>query len=444
MKVLHVPFCYYPDKVGGTEIYVQALCRDLITQGVDCIVASPGEKSESLEWNRIPVRKFAISNQIQDVSDLYGDGDDLAAQEFDKILIDDKPDLVHLHAHTRAISLKLVNKIKARNLPVVFTYHTPTITCQRGTMLRWGDKECDGLMEPMRCTECSLQGKGLNKTLSQSLARIPVGLSSTIGKWAGKSKLGTALRTRELVSKRHSSVKEFLGKMDHIIAVCQWVFDALVINGIPTEKITLCRQELTQDSLQETDERTITEEFVSDRSKATKLVFLGRLDPTKGVDLLIRALQLIPEHPVTLDIYGVSQGAGGIAYESQLRSIVAQDNRIQFRQPVPSGEIIKTLRQYDALMVPSRWMETGPLVVLEAFAAGIPVIGSNLGGIRELVTNGMNGLLVDSPTTLAWGEAIVKFKDTLYQKKQVKIKPIKNTILVAKKMCNLYMALIGS
>jgi len=351
--------------------------------------------------------------------------------------------LVHFHAHTRAISLKLVNKIKARNLPVVFTYHTPTITCQRGTMLRWGDKECDGLMEPVRCTECSLHGKGLNKTLAQSLARIPVGLSSTIGKLVGKSKFGTALRTRELVSKRQSTVKKFLGKMDHIIAVCQWVFDALVINGIPTEKITLCRQELTQDSLRETDERTITEEFVSDRSKAIKLVFLGRLDPTKGVDLLISALQLIPEHPVTLDIYGVSQGDGGVTYESQLRSSVAQDYRIQFRQPVPSGEIIKTLRQYDALVVPSRWMETGPLVVLEAFAAGIPVIGSNLGGIRELVTDGLNGFLVNPQNFSDLSGAIVKFQNAKFQKNRFKNATIENKKPLAKKMDDIYKELVS-
>jgi glycosyltransferase involved in cell wall biosynthesis len=442
LKILQVPFCFFPDRVGGTEIYVQALCRDLITQGVDCIVASPGEKSEALEWNRIPVRRFSISNQIQDVSDLYGDGDDLAAQEFEKILIDEKPDLVHLHAYTRAISLKLVNKIIARNLPVVFTYHTPTITCQRGTMLRWGDKECDGLMEPVKCTECSLHGNGLNKTLSQSFARIPVGLSSTIGKWVGKSKLGTALRTRELVSKRQSTVIKFLDKMDHIIAVCQWVFDALVINGIPSEKITLCRQELTQDSLQETDERTITEEFVSDRSKVMKLVFLGRLDPTKGVDIVIQAMALIPDLKIVLDIYGVSQGEAGAVYESSLRKMAKSDSRITFKPAVPSSEVIETLKQYSALVVPSRWMETGPLVVLEAFAAGIPVIGSNLGGIRELVTTGMNGFLVNLATTSAWSGAIVKFTETMYQKKQFKIEPIKKKNLVAKKMQIIYETLV--
>ena len=52
------------------------------------------------------------------------------------------------------------------------------------------------------------------------------------------------------------------------------------------------------------------------------------------------------------------------------------------------------LSRIDVLAVPSQWLETGPLVVLEAFAAGTPVIGSDLGGIRELVSDGRDGLLV--------------------------------------------------
>ena len=54
---------------------------------------------------------------------------------------------------------------------------------------------------------------------------------------------------------------------------------------------------------------------------------------------------------------------------------------------------METIRKYDALVVPSVWLETGPLVVLEAFAAGVPVIGSRLGGIAEMVRDGVDGLL---------------------------------------------------
>lgn len=62
--------------------------------------------------------------------------------------------------------------------------------------------------------------------------------------------------------------------------------------------------------------------------------------------------------------------------------------------PVKASEVIETLKGYDGLLVPSQWMETGPLVVLEAFAAGVPVVGSDLGGIAEWVTHERDGLLV--------------------------------------------------
>jgi glycosyltransferase involved in cell wall biosynthesis len=64
---------------------------------------------------------------------------------------------------------------------------------------------------------------------------------------------------------------------------------------------------------------------------------------------------------------------------------------------------VETIRKYDALVVPSVWLETGPLVVLEAFAAGVPVIGSRLGGIAEMVRDGEDGLLFEAgcPSKLA-------------------------------------------
>ena len=60
------------------------------------------------------------------------------------------------------------------------------------------------------------------------------------------------------------------------------------------------------------------------------------------------------------------------------------DDAIQWQAPVPMDEVIATMQGMDALLVPSTWLETGPLVVYEALAAGTRVIGSQLGGIAEL------------------------------------------------------------
>ena len=64
------------------------------------------------------------------------------------------------------------------------------------------------------------------------------------------------------------------------------------------------------------------------------------------------------------------------------------------------------IADYDVLAVPSQWLETGPLVVLEAFAAGIPDVGSDLGGIAELVRHERDGLLVPADSIDAWRNAL--------------------------------------
>jgi glycosyltransferase involved in cell wall biosynthesis len=137
-----------------------------------------------------------------------------------------------------------------------------------------------------------------------------------------------------------------------------------------------------------------------------KLCFLGRLDPTKGVDVLLSALRVLPLAPLTLDIFGVAQGGAGDAYVARLHQAAEHDARITFHASVPADQVLPTIREYDLLAVPSQGLETGPLVVLEAFAAGTPVIGSASGGIAELVRDGHTGWLVPASETSAWTRAL--------------------------------------
>src|SRR5262249_21415133 len=84
----------------------------------------------------------------------YGGGDPDAAMAFGRILDEEKPDAVHLHAFTRAVSILLVRAARERGLPVFFSYHTP-VSCQRGTLMYRGKEICDGVLRVRRCTSCS-------------------------------------------------------------------------------------------------------------------------------------------------------------------------------------------------------------------------------------------------------------------------------------------------
>jgi glycosyltransferase involved in cell wall biosynthesis len=85
-------------------------------------------------------------------------------------------------------------------------------------------------------------------------------------------------------------------------------------------------------------------------------------------------------------------------------------------------------------------------VVLEAFAAGVPVLGSRLGGIAELVDHGVNGLLVQADSAASWATAISKLclDGQLLQKLRAGIAPPRRMSEVASEMSSLYASLVSS
>lgn len=155
-------------------------------------------------------------------------------------------------------------------------------------------------------------------------------------------------------------------------------------------------------------------------------------------------MQFDPQLPVQLDIYGVSQGGVGDTYQQQLHDLAQEDPRIRFKCPVPADEVVKILADYDLLAVPSQWLETGPMVVLEAFAAGIPAIGSNLGGIAERVEHEVNGLLVEPNSVEAWYRELQKLcQDTeLRLRLRAGIRPPQTMQIVAEEMMALYSTVL--
>ena len=405
MKVVHIPFCFHPDPVGGTEVYVESLARETQTRGLSVVVAAPGSQSCRYEHRGLEVRRFAVPDRIDDLRELYGEGDAAAARELGKILDDECPDIVHLHAFTRGVSLRLMREAKARGIGVVFTYHTPTVSCQRGTLLRWGRDVCDGTLDRAACSECTLHGLGLAKIVSRMVGRIPPAVGHALGR-AGASGGGwTALRMTALVEHRHAAVRALLEEVDEIVALCQWVHDLLVRNGVPARKIHLSRHGVPL------PRPSKAEPLPDSRPTRLRVAFLGRLDRTKGPDILIRAVGALPGLPVEADLYGVAQSGTGDGYVRELRRLAQGDSRIRLLPPIPHDRLGMVLSAYDFVAVPSRWLETGPLVVLEAFAAGVPIIGSRLGGIAELVRDGMDGILIEADSVGAWSATLQRFCD---------------------------------
>ena len=391
-----MPFCYFPDAVGGTEVYVRELARTQAARGDEVLILAPAERAHRYAHDGIAVERYTVSNQIDDVRELYGPAG-ASADEFVAVLERFRPAVLHVHGVGRAIAPQALQRAREMGIGVVLTYHTPTATCVRGTMLLHGAHPCDGVLDAQRCAACSLTGHGVPPVLATLVARTPAWAGHILRVTRVRARWATALRTRELVGLRHAQTQQLLAAADQLVAPAEWVVQVLHRLGVPAEKITLSRHGIAAPALRAAP---------THNGGPVKLVFVGRVEPAKGVHLLMRALRAVPDARIELHIYGVTQGDAHARYRMDLRTEAGRDQRITLHEPVAPDAVVPTLAQYDVLVVPSQQMETGPLVVLEAFAAGLPVIGSRLGGIAELVDEGVDGLLVSPGSVLGWTAAV--------------------------------------
>lgn len=430
-----MPFTYHPEPLGGTEVYVEALVANLIESGVDCAIAAPGRADASYQYKGIPI--YRMKAPERDVlTDMYGSGDMAVARRFGGILDKERPDLVHFHVFSREISLAAAAEARRRECRMVFSYHTPAVSCPRGTLLRWGTAICDGKLDANPCTACLAHALGMNRPASLLVGAVPWQIGAAVAKAGLEGSAWTALRLSHLIGCRNEAFCKFVIYVDHVVAVCEWVRDLLLRNGAVPAKLSICRQGLCWPEPPQSASRPA----VSDK---LRIAFFGRLEEIKGPHVIVDALRLLPGLDVRFDIFGVIQGPPSEAYAALLREKAGSDSRVQLRAPIASQDVVAVMRNYDVIAVPSLWLETGPLVVLEAFAAGVPVLASDLGGARELVSSGINGWLIEPGALARWAEAIRRLSDDgnlLLQLRQG-IRPPRTMKDVAQEMAALYSGL---
>jgi glycosyltransferase involved in cell wall biosynthesis len=132
-----------------------------------------------------------------------------------------------------------------------------------------------------------------------------------------------------------------------------------------------------------------------------RFLYVGRLHSTKGVDVLLEAAHcLADEYAFTLTVVGSGP------QEADLRERFAGQNWCRFAGHVSQQAVADFIANSDLLCIPSVWKENSPGVVIHALSKGLPVIGSNVGGIPEYVSHGENGLLVPPSDVAAWRDAL--------------------------------------
>lgn len=387
MRVLHLPVAYLPWTVGGREVYCHTLCHDLEDHGVESIVAihqDPGRKEavgvhqhEGISVHVLPALKD-FSERVTAYSKVYA-----SLPGFSDLLDQMKPDLVHFHDQNGGASLSHMREVKQRGIPTVLTYHTPGQSCVQRALLYEGKHPCDGKVILQRCTACRLVDSGLPRPFARlaSMTEWPGVSPSSSSRW--QRVLSARLMTRIF----KQSLEEFFDLADGVVVGAEWCRAVLLSNGLAEHKLHLIR----------TAGREPSNDVVGLKYPARqplRLACMGRCSPVKGFHVLIDAVKMLPED-VPLQIHFLGPYWDD-SYGQELLKRIGGDKRFISPRLVANTDLMTTLAEMDAVVVPSIWLETGPLTVFDAFAAGLPVIGSRLGGISEVVREGLNGWLFEA------------------------------------------------
>lgn len=423
MKIVHVLPFFLPDTVAGTEVYCWSLCKYLQQQGVLIEVIIPGygqEKTTEYLFDGIKVVKYAEPTKSTRFH-IAGLSLPTGIAAFKDCLKAAAPDCVHFHGIYGGIGITLQHmaEAKAMGFTTIYTMHLPGHTCRTQTLVYKQQQLCDGIIRPARCASCALEHQDRKGWLTNIIAGVSVGLQKAgIDTATWNNSLGTGLSAANRIVDIQRDLQRMAVICDKVVLYAKWFRKIMVANGFPADKLEYIPPALTYTG--ELDEHTLPTTFHANDS--LKLVFAGRIHPAKGIDLMLQALQSLPEEKVELSIYGKEEEN---EYNRYCRSLSNGKKNIHWRGLLSRDKLLPTFRQHDMLCLASAFSEMSPLVIQEAFAAGIPVLASEVYGNAELIFPGENGLLFPFKSMEGFREQVQRLiseKELLPQLKS-RIKP---------------------
>ena len=254
-----------------------------------------------------------------------------------------QPDVAHFHNTFPLISSSAYSACREANVPVVQTLHNYRLICSGALLYRNG-----GI-----CRECV--GASVNRSIFRKCYRNSI--------------LATSIVVKMLNSNRKKNV--YIENVDRYIAPSKFLAGAVIDGGIPERMIT------------------IKPHFVHappevNYEKNDYLIYVGRLSAEKGIQTLVSACKFVP------DIKVLILGDGAMK-EEVVASAEQHDLNMDFIGFVDQDKVFEYVRKAKALIMPSECYEVFGLSVIESLAVGTPVIASAIGGLDELIQNGING-----------------------------------------------------
>ena len=364
MKILHVNKFLY--RRGGAEGYlfdVAALQRAAGHEVAFFGMSHP--ENEPMPYARSFPRRIEFDPVPSDVrGKVEGVGRMLwsssARRGIDEVLEAFRPDVVHLHNVYHQLSPSILWPLRRRRIASVMTLHDYKLACPTYRFLDGGEI-CEACL-PRRLWQPVVRACNAGSRGASAAVAAELGLHTLLGAYRPVGLFLCPSRFLEGKMRQAHVFPERLRWVPNFVDVDRWHAHDEPGRGV---------------------------------------VFAGRLSDEKGADVLIRAMAHLPD--ATLDLAGDGPARPDLEALATAEGI---SERVRFRGRLSADALGSLLRGAAVSVVPSRWYENQPLAVLEAFASGLPVVGTDLGGIPELIDPGVDGTRVPANDPVALAEAL--------------------------------------
>ena len=386
MKILLVNKFHY--RKGGAETYYLTVGSELERMGHEVAYFSMKHPNNlPCKWDKYFVTQREY-NDVKNPLSAVRDGIALiyspeAKRNFQALCEEFRPDVVHLNNVHRQITLSILDApyLKEHHVPVFYTAHDYVTICPGYLMLDGEGRVCDACLEDGKYRHCIE-----NRCVKGSRAK-------------------SALAALEASFNRAHRSSE---RIDRVIAPSSFMRSKLIEGGWPEGKV-VALQNFADDAILVRASGVAGD--VTDR-ESPYLLFFGRLSAEKGVDVLLRAFDAAaPSLPRDMRLIVVGDGPDATEFR-ELAASLDSASRIEFAG-YQTGDALQTYVERASLAIASsRWRENMPYSIVEAFAAGTPVVGTRIGGIPELVADGVTGFACEPGDVATMADAMVRGAET--------------------------------
>ncbi len=378
MRILQVVHQFFPERVGGTEVYTLGLAKGLIERGHKVAVfhrAPDPPRLNKAAWDGITTYRAGAGPMTPGSVFRANFGNRCLSDALSGAMADFRPDLIHWE-HLMGLPFSLVAQAERARIPSVMTLHDYWIICANAQLLTNYDHSlCLGP-----------RYGGLN------CARCAVARAGAPFLWPGTPLL------LPLFLQRRRLLRRALGRVAHFISPSHFLRQQAIAWGIDAGLLSHLPNGIDVAGMRPRAPRA---------DGTVHFAYIGGLAPQKGVHVLIKAFNEL-ERDATLEIYG--DAAQFPDYNLRLRAL-ARSPHITFGGRLDRGGVWRVMSEADALLIPSVWYENAPVVMQEACAARIPMLTSKLGALSEWVHDGVNGLLVPPGDVAEWRATMRRLVD---------------------------------